>query len=499
MQISFTQKDDINSNNNVGVFFVSEDLDFSYNFEKYPSQNEVKQLFKIRKNFTAKKGQVLNFIPSNSLSFKQIIIVGLGKQQDLDNPTIQFVGAKLVDHLNDFQLEEATICINTNAKIDSINFSKNLYEGMRIRNYKFIKYFCAKEESNKLYLKKIAFCTENNAACSSAIEQVNSVIDGVDFARDLVSEPPNVLYPETFSKECKKLEEFGIKVKVLDAKEMKKLGMNALLGVAQGSEKEPFLVIMQWLGGNKEDQPISFIGKGVTFDSGGISLKPGLNMGDMKYDMAGAAAVVGAMMALAKRKACVNAIGVIGLVENMPSGNAQRPGDVVKSMSGQTIEIDNTDAEGRLVLADAIWYTAEHYNPKIIINLATLTGAMVVALGEGCYSGLFSNDDDLAKEIYQAGLNSDDKVWRFPLHDYFDKQINSLIADMRNTGKGRGAGSITAAQFLKRFVKNRAWAHLDIAGMAWDKDGSNVFPAGATGYGVRLLNQLSMDYYENSK
>jgi len=255
---------------------------------------------------------------------------------------------------------------------------------------------------------------------------------------------------------------------------------------------------MEWNGSkSKSKAPVAFVGKGVTFDSGGISIKPAQGMADMKYDMAGAAAVTGAIYALAKRKAKVNAVGILGLVENMPSGTAQRPADVVKSMSGQTIEIDNTDAEGRLVLADALWYTQSKFKPQFMVNLATLTGAIVIALGENCYGGLFSNDDKLSNKLIKAGEVVNEKLWRFPLDDFYDKQINSEIADVRNTGTGRGAGSITAAQFLKRFVNKLPWAHLDIAGMAWDKGGNDICHKGATGYGVRLLNQLVADNFED--
>jgi len=321
------------------------------------------------------------------------------------------------------------------------------------------------------------------------------VVEGVYLTRDVVTEPPNVLYPETLAARCKELEELGVVVEILNEKKMAKLGMGALLGVGQGSVRESFLVTMRWDGGPKNKAPVAFVGKGVTFDTGGISLKPGPGMEEMKWDMGGSGTVLGLMKALAGRKAKVNAVGVVGLVENMPDGNAQRPGDVVTSMSGQTIEIHNTDAEGRLVLADALWYTQQEFKPQAMIDLATLTGAILIALGNE-YAGLFSNDDTLSAQLISAGQASGEPVWRMPLGDAYDKLLNSDCADMKNIG-GRNAGSITAAQFLQRFVKDTTWAHLDIAGMAWSSKDRPTVPKGATGYGVRLLDRFVSDVYEN--
>jgi len=311
----------------------------------------------------------------------------------------------------------------------------------------------------------------------------------------LVTEPANIIYPETLAAACKNLEQDGVKVTILGEKEMAKLGMGALLGVGQGSVRESQLVIMEWLGGAKDDKPVAFVGKGVCFDTGGISIKPAGGMEEMKWDMGGAGAVIGLIKTLAGRNAKVNAIGVVGLVENMPDGNAQRPGDVVTSMSGQTIEVLNTDAEGRLVLADALWYTQDTYKPKFIVDLATLTGAIIVSLG-GVYAGLFSNNDKLSKRLSESGEATGEKVWRFPLCDAYDKMINSDIADMQNIGAERQAGSITAAQFLQRFVNDTPWAHLDIAGTAWSKKDAATCPKGATGFGVRLLDNLVREHYE---
>jgi leucyl aminopeptidase len=322
------------------------------------------------------------------------------------------------------------------------------------------------------------------------------VADGMFFARDLVNEPPNVLSPVEFARRAKGLTKLGVKVEVLGEAEMKKLGMGALLGVGQGSERESQLVVMQWNGARaKKDAPVAFVGKGVCFDSGGLSLKTGAGMMGMKGDMGGAAAVTGTMQALAARKARVNAVGIIGLVENMPDGKAQRPDDVVKSMSGQTIEVLNTDAEGRLVLADAIWYAQSRFKPKFVIDLATLTGAIMVALGND-HAGLFSNDDRLSERITAAGRAEGEPVWRLPLGDGYDKLIKSKIADMKNIG-GPYAGSIAAAQFLQRFVDKTPWAHLDIAGVAWqDGEQKSLAPGWGTGWGVRVLNRLVAEHYE---
>ncbi len=318
--------------------------------------------------------------------------------------------------------------------------------------------------------------------------------DGTLLARDLVNEPANVLTTVEFANRASELSKLGVEIEILDEKAMKKLKMNALLGVAQGSESPPRMVIMRWNGGKKDAAPLAFIGKGVVFDTGGISIKPAASMEDMKGDMGGAAAVTGLMHALAARKAKVNAIGVIGLVENMPDGKAQRPGDIVTAMSGATIEIINTDAEGRLVLADALWYTQERFKPAFMINLATLTGAIIIALGS-THAGIFSNNDELAARLAEAGLATDEKVWRLPLSKDYDKLIDTPNADMKNTG-GRSAGSITAAQFLQRFVNDVPWVHIDVAGTAMGSPKTDVSKGWASGFGVRLLDRLVRDHYE---
>jgi leucyl aminopeptidase len=330
---------------------------------------------------------------------------------------------------------------------------------------------------------------------AAAWADLEAVAHGVAFTRELVSEPGNIIYPETFVARCQHLAELGLELSVLDEKDMEKLGMGALLGVAQGSIRKPRLLALRWDSGGTQDTPLVLVGKGVTFDTGGISLKPGPGMEDMKWDMGGAGAVVGTMKALALRKANAHVVGICGLVENMPDGGAMRPGDIVTTMSGQTVEVLNTDAEGRLVLCDAIWWAQNTYKPKTIVDLATLTGAMLISLGSE-HGGLFSNDDDLANQLLEAGTSSGDKLWRFPLSEAYDKLIDSPIADMKNIGPRYG-GSITAAQFIKRYVQDGVkWAHLDIAGMVWaDKPGA-TWDKGATGYGVRLLDQLIRDHYQ---
>jgi leucyl aminopeptidase len=335
------------------------------------------------------------------------------------------------------------------------------------------------------------------AAAKKAFASVNHIVNGVVLARELVNEPPNVLFPAEFARRAGELKKLGVTVEVLDVKAMTKLGMGALLGVSQGSVRPGRMVVMRWNGGKKGEQPVAFIGKGVTFDTGGISIKPAGSMEDMKGDMGGAACVVGLMHALAGRKAKVNVVGAIGIVENMPDGNAQRPGDIVTSMSGQTIEIINTDAEGRLVLADVLWYVAKKFKPKFMVDLATLTGAIMVALGTE-YAGMFSNNDELAERLSTVGQTTGERVWRMPLGPEYDKQIDSQFADMKNTGT-RNGGSITAAQFLQRFVDDTPWAHLDIAGTAMGAPKTEINQSWGSGYGVRLLDRLVADYYEAKK
>jgi len=372
------------------------------------------------------------------------------------------------------------------------NFISEFINGAKYRSYKFEKY------KSNIQINQVNFNIPKNL--KKTIQKYNryysALLNGLNFTKDLVSEPGNILHPDEYVKRIQSLKKLGLKIKVYNKQRLKEMNMNALLGVGKGSSRGSYLVVIEWNGSLKKKTPLAFVGKGVCFDTGGISLKPAKFMEDMTYDMAGSAVVVGLMKTLALRKAKVNAVGVVGLVENMPDGNAQRPGDIVKSYSGKTIEILNTDAEGRLVLADALTYTEKKYKPKFIVDLATLTGAIIVSLGSE-YAGLFSNDDKISDQLSKAGEKVGEKVWRMPLNENYDKLINSKKADMQNINYVGGAGSTTAAQFLQRFILNKTpWAHLDIAGMAFSKYGGAINSGGATGYGVRLLNQLIEDNYE---
>ena len=424
------------------------------------------------------------------LSSKKVIVL-VSIKKNLKNYQIENLGAELYGRINYGKSKDYSI------DADSINSKQNdfigyLLHGLKLKSYEFNKYRTKKE---RRLITLNVFGNKNKLPIKSQLN-FKALEEGTFYARDLVSEPGNVLHPDEYANRLKSLKKNGLKVNIYDDKKLKKLGMNALLGVGQGSVRGSYLVTIEWNGAKNNSKPLAFVGKGVCFDTGGYSLKPAKFMEDMTYDMAGSATVVGLMKNLALRKAKVNAIGVVGLVENMVSGNAQRPGDIVKSYSGKTIEILNTDAEGRLVLADALTFTEKKFKPKFIVDLATLTGAIIVSLGSE-YGGLFSNDDKLSKQLIEAGDEVDEKLWRMPLHKNFDKLINSKNADMQNINYVGGAGSTTAAQFLQRFILNKTpWAHLDIAGMAFSKYGGALNSGGATGYGVRLLNKLIEDNYE---
>ena len=421
-------------------------------------------------------------------SRRRIILISIKKK--ITTSEVEALGAKFYDIFKDIKQNHFDINSET-AKNTLQNFVGYFLHGLRLKSYIFDKYKSKKEKTNLI----INILGKNIPSLKHQIK-FQAVENGTFFARDLVSEPGNILHPDEYAKRLNSLKKIGLKVNVYDKKKLKKLGMNTLLGVGQGSIRGSYLVTMEWKGKKDNSKPVAFVGKGVCFDTGGISLKPAKFMEDMTYDMAGSATVVGLMKSLALRKSRVNAIGVVGLVENMPGGNAQRPGDIVKSYSGKTVEILNTDAEGRLVLADALTFTEEKYSPKFIVDLATLTGAIIVSLGSE-YAGLFSNDDKLSKQLIDVGEKTEEKVWRMPLNKNFDKLIDSKNADMQNINYVGGAGSTTAAQFLQRFILNKTpWAHLDIAGMAFSKYGGALNSGGATGYGVRLLNKLVEDYYE---
>ena len=449
--------------------------------------------------FTGKSGQLLEVLAPGGLGASRLLLVGLGKPEALDEKGLEVIGAQIVARLESAGETSATFEIEVPkaAKIKSGEVAAHLAFGAKLRGYSFEKYRTRNLDEYKRHLVTLKVATPDVAAARRAYQGLDAVADGIVLARDLVNEPPNILYPAEFARRAKALAKLGLKVEVLSEAEMKKQGFGALLGVGQGSERESQLVVMQWNGARKKNAPIAFVGKGVCFDSGGLSLKPSAGMMGMKGDMGGAAAVTGTMLALAARKARVNAVGVIGLVENMPDGSAIRPDDVLTSLSGQTIEVLNTDAEGRLVLADALTYTQRRFKPKFIIDLATLTGAIVQTLGFE-HAGVFANDDKLADRLAEAGRYTGERVWRLPLDPAYDKMIRSKIADVKNIG-GANSGAITAAQFLKRFVEDgTVWAHLDIAGVAWqDGEQKPLIPSWGTGWGVRLLNRLVKEHYES--
>jgi leucyl aminopeptidase len=447
--------------------------------------------------FKGKFKSILTVPAPAGIAVERLVVVGLGgakEREAFDWVTLGAVvagkilgrEATLLGEFPGLQADEAAL--------------GDLLLGARLRSYRFDQYKTKKKKKGEDDEKQekgghLTIAVSDPQAVKKTAKHREGLAQGVAIARDLVNEPPNVLGPVEFADRARELEKLGVEVEILDEKQLGKIGMRALLAVAQGSERPARVAIMRWNGAKKSEQPLAFIGKGVVFDTGGISIKPSGGMEDMKGDMAGAACVVGLMHALAARKAKANIIGVIGLVENMPDGRAQRPGDIVESLSGQTIEIINTDAEGRLVLADLLWYVQGQYKPKFMIDLATLTGAILVALGQH-HAGLFANDDDLAQRLSSAGAATEEKVWRMPLGKEYDKLIDSKFADVKNTG-GRHAGAITAAQFLQRFVNDTPWAHLDIAGTGMAAIQTEINKSWGSGYGVRLLDRLVADYYES--
>ena len=452
--------------------------------------------------FEGKRGQSVSIPAPGGTKLDAVLVVGLGEAKALDALACQEIGGGIYATVSTARSAAVAICVDgvRGCKLATGDIAAEMALGARLRSYRFDKYRTNEEASTKPTIRTLTVRVAEAAKARRIFASHDKVAEGVAFTRDLVSEPANILYPETLAREARKLGKLGIKVEVLNGAQLKKLGMGALLGVAQGSVREPRVVVMQWNGADKKpgkgkDGPVAFIGKGVTFDTGGISIKPAGGMEDMKWDMGGSGVVIGLMKALAGRKAKVNAVGVVGLVENMPGGNAQRPGDIVTSMSGQTIEVLNTDAEGRLVLADILHYCNDRFNPRLMVDLATLTGAIIICLGDE-KAGLFSNNDELSNAISSAGESVAEKVWRMPLGEEYDKMLKSDAADMKNISGGRGAGSITAAQFLQRFVGDTPWAHLDIAGVTWSKKDAPTVPKGGTGFGVRLLDRMVADFYE---
>jgi leucyl aminopeptidase len=483
IKINYSNKAISKSSANL-VLFTDEKFNIN-NLKKYISKTEFTYIKDLLKTSDLKKSIFVFEINSK----KKIILISIKKE--IKNFDIENLGAQFYSYINYGKNSE--YFVNSDSLTSKHeNLIGHFLHGLKLKSYEFNKYKTKKETR----LISINVLGNKNKPSAQSQLKFKALEEGTFYARDLVSEPGNILHPDEYSKRLNSLKKNGLKINIYDEKKLKKLGMYALLGVGMGSIRGSYLVTMEWNGAKNNSKPLAFVGKGVTFDTGGYSLKPARFMEDMTYDMAGSAAVVGLMKSLALRKAKVNAVGVVGLVENMVSGDAQRPGDIVKSYSGKTIEVLNTDAEGRLVLADALTFTEKKFKPKLMVDLATLTGAIIVSLGSE-YAGLFSNDDNLSKKILNAGEKVEEKLWRMPLHKNYDKLMNSKNADMQNINYVGGAGSTTAAQFLQRFILNKTpWAHLDIAGMAFSKYGGALNSGGATGFGVRLLNKLIEEYYE---
>ena len=484
MSVTINYSKNLSKKNSSNIILFSDENFNISSLKKQISSSDYSFISDLIKNKDIKK-KILFFEISSK---RKIILVALKK--NIKNSEVENLGAEFYDIFknskqNDFNLISDTVSDKFK------NIISYFLHGLKLKSYSFEKYKTKKHKKNIM----ITVTGKNKPSLKDQIK-FKAIEDGTFYTRDLVSEPGNILHPDEYARRLNSLKKDGLKIKIYDEKKLKKLGMNTLLGVGQGSIRGSYLVTMEWNGLKDKSKPLAFVGKGVCFDTGGISLKPAKFMEDMTYDMAGSAVVVGLMKSLALRKAKVNAVGVVGLVENMPGGNAQRPGDIVKSYSGKTVEILNTDAEGRLVLADALTYTEEKFKPQFIVDLATLTGAIIVSLGSE-YAGLFSNNDKLSNQLIETGEKVEEKVWRMPLNKNFDKLIDSKNADMQNINYVGGAGSTTAAQFLQRFIlKKTPWAHLDIAGMAFSKYGGALNSGGATGYGVRLLNKLIEDNYE---
>ncbi len=465
------------------VLFVNDKFS-TKGLNKFLSNEEFNYINDLLKTSDLKKNIFIYEVNSK----KKIVLVSI--KNNLKKSDIENLGAEFYGRINQGKKCEYIIVSDSIANKQK-NFLGYFLHGLKLKSYRFDKY------KSKKNTKDILITAQGkNKPSAQDQTKFKALEEGTFYARDLVSEPGNVLHPDEYARRLINLKKDGLKINIYDEKKLKKLGMHALLGVGQGSIRGSYLVTLEWNGLKNNTKPLAFVGKGVCFDTGGYSLKPAKFMEDMTYDMAGSATVVGLMKSLALRKAKINAVGVVGLVENMVSGNAQRPGDIVKSYSGKTVEILNTDAEGRLVLADALTFTEKKFKPKFIVDLATLTGAIIVCLGSE-YAGLFSNNDNLSKQIFNAGEEVEEKVWRMPLHKNYDKLMDSKNADVQNINYVGGAGSTTAAQFLQRFILNKTpWAHLDIAGMAFSKYGGALNSGGATGFGVRLLNQLIEENYE---
>ena len=483
LKINYINKNNTKSRN-TAIFLTN--LGDKKELTKYLDEKIVKKILNYQNSFKKNKKSVIETI-NLDLDNKLIIIY---IDSNLSSQKTENLGANFFDKLKSNKIDNILIIGSNSTDVKKkINFDEFIH-GAELKSYVFDLYKTKKSKTLNLNILK-----NSNSINFKLKSKLDAILSGVNFTKDLVSEPGNILHPDEYVNRLLKLKKYGLKITVYDVKKLKKMGCNAIVGVGQGSIRGTYIVTMEW-NGKSNSKPLAFVGKGVCFDTGGISLKPARFMEDMTYDMAGSAVVVGLMKNFALRKAKINAVGVVGLVENMPGGNAQRPGDIVKSFSGKTIEVLNTDAEGRLVLADALTLTEKKFKPNLIIDLATLTGAIVVALGSE-YAGLFSNDDKLSKQLFEAGEKVEEKVWRLPLHQNYDKLMDSKNADMQNINYSGGAGSTTAAQFLQRFIINKTpWAHLDIAGMAFSKYAGSLNSSGATGYGVRLLNKFVEDNYE---
>ena len=476
------------------TFFLNENLNFKVERKIFSAQisNKIKVYLKNLK-FKKKEEKIISFDISEK---NKILFIKVKEKLVLNN--FEELGANFYSFIKTNKIDKVNLYADTlksfKSNKENTKLILNFVHGFNLKSYSFNKY---KTQNKNIFYFLFKIISSEKTLLNNNYFKYKAIESGVFQTRNLVSEPPNILYPKKYVEIIKKLSSLGLKIQIYNESKMKKLGMNAILGVGRGSINESFLVTIEWRGNKKsKNKPLAFVGKGVCFDTGGISLKPARFMEEMKYDMAGSAVVVGLLKTLALRKAKVNAIGVVGLVENMPGGNAQKPGDIVKSYSGKTIEVLNTDAEGRLVLSDALSFAEKKFNPKFIIDLATLTGAIIVSLGEE-YAGLFSNNDDLSNKIFEASKKIGEKVWRLPLNENYNKLMDSTVADVQNINYSGGAGSITAAQFLQRFIINKTpWAHLDIAGVTFSKKSSNLNPKGATGFGVRLLNKLIEEYYE---
>ncbi len=496
MKITFSNK--LNSDKGTILFICEKNRKIHSYIENINKKNNkfIDRAMKISKMEYEGKNIVDILVPQGSKA-DRIMLLGIDLKKIKTSLSIEKIGSFVTSELNNKKLEKVTIVCNFSEGF--MGEEASLLYGAALNTYRFNKYFSDKKKMKINFVKEINLISENISKIKNKWAKLNAIKEGVFLTRDLVSEPANNLTPAILANTAAKLKKYGLKISVLDEKKLKALKMGALLGVAQGSANKPFVVAMEWLG-NKKSSGIdyAFVGKGVTFDTGGISIKPSGGMEEMKYDMGGSAVVVGLMKSLALRKAKANIVGIIGLVENMPSGTAQRPGDVVKSMSGKTIEVINTDAEGRLVLADVVWYAQKKYRPKNLIDLATLTGAIIVSIGQE-KAGLFSNSEKLVQQLENIGNRTGELVWNMPIDDSYEKDIASDIADMKNVGSGRGAGSTAGAIFVKRFIENTNWAHLDIAGVTWAKSDKPMIPKGGSGYGVRLLNELVFETSEGKK